>query len=128
MVIFSKSAKVIMSAEDILKLRPRRGIDVVLTPVSTNSNIYIATFSGVELNPSNPLEEIEESDLDKELAKLKIYSDRIRAPKEVDKIPKKPRQMAIYLGDPELDKNKYNKLRDKAGPPNANGMSTIQDD
>lgn len=117
-----------MSKEDILKLRPRRGIDVVLTPIKTNSNIYIATFSGVELNPSNPLEEIEASDLDEELAKLKIYSDRIRAPKEVDKIPKKARQMAIYLGDPELDKNKYNKLREKAGPPNDNGLSTIQDD
>ena len=116
-----------MTKEDILKLRPRRGIDVVLTPVATNSTIYIATFSGTELNPSNPLEEVEESDLDAELSKMKIYSDRIRNPKEKDKIPKKARSMEMMLNDPKLDGNKYDHLRGKAHSLKENGMAVIQD-
>src|SRR5687767_4153080 len=115
MTIFRKSVKVIMSKEDILQLKPRRGIDLVFTPIKTNSNIYIVTISGTDLNPSNPLEEVEQNDLDEIIAdSLNIYSDRIREPKELAKIPKIAKQMSMNLNDKRLDSNKYDFMRSKA--------------
>src|SRR6188472_3945237 len=99
MTIFRESCKVIMSKEDILKLKPRRGIDVLFQPVKTNSNIYIVTISGTDLNPSNPLEELEsKTEIDNFInEQLNIYSDRIREPKELAKIPKIARQVAMNI-------------------------------
>ena len=116
MTIFRESCKVIMSKEDILKLKPRRGIDVLFQPVKTNSNIYIVTISGTDLNPSNPLEELEsKTEIDNFInEQLNIYSDRIREPKELAKIPKIARQVAMNINDPKLDSNKYDFMRSKA--------------
>jgi hypothetical protein len=125
--IFKKSVKVVMSKEDILNLKLKRGIDVTLTPVKFNSSIYIATFSGTDLNPSNPAEECEASDLDKEISKLNVYSDRIRTSEDLDKIPKTARQVDMHLGDKLLDGNKYDFLRSKAKNLKANGFATIQE-
>lgn len=103
-----------MSKEDILKIKPKRGIDVVFTPVKTNSNVYVVTISGTDLNPSNPLEECEKNDLDNFIAEqLNVYSDRIRLPKELEKIPKVARQVAMRIDDKRLDENKYDFLRSK---------------
>lgn len=115
-MIFRKSCKVIMSKEDILKLKPRRGIDVTFTPIKTNSNIYIVTVSGTDLNPSNPLEELESAtDLDNFINEnLNIYSDRIREPKDLQKIPKVARQVAMNINDKRLDSNKYDFMRSKS--------------
>lgn len=115
MTIFRKEIKCIMSKEDILKIKPKRGIDVLFTPIKTNSNVYIVTISGTDLNPSNPLEECEKSDLDNFIAdQLNVYSDRIRLPKELDKIPKIARQVAMNINDKKLDDNKYDFLRSKS--------------
>ena len=123
--IFKKSVKLILSKEEILGLRLKKGIDVSLTPVRYNSSIYIATFSGTDLNPSSPDEEREQSDLDEEIAKLKVYSDRIREPDEVAKIPKKARQVEMRLDDPLLDSNKYAILRRNAHSLRPNGMAVV---
>ncbi len=115
MAILRKSVKVIMSKEDILKLRPKRGIDLLFEPIKTNSNIYIVTISGTNLNPSNPSEEVEESDLDELIAdQLHVYSDRIREPKDLAKIPKVARQMAMSIDDIRLNENKYDFIRSKS--------------
>lgn len=105
-----------MSKEEILRLKPKRGIDLVFTPIHTNSNIYIVTISGTDLNPSNPLEELESSsEIDEIISNdLKVYSDRIRSPKELQKIPKVARHMAMDLNDKRLDSSKYDFLRSKA--------------
>lgn len=104
-----------MSKEEILALKPKRGIDLVFTPIKTNSNIYVVTISGTDLNPSNPLEEVEKNDLDEIIAdKLKIYSDRIRESKELAKIPKIAKQMSMNLNDDRLKSNKYNFMISKA--------------
>lgn len=103
-----------MSREDIMNLRPKRGIDIVLTPTHTNSNIYIATISATDLNPSNPEEECQMDDLDEFInEKLNIYSDRIRDPKDLAKIPKVAHQMAMNINDKRLDDPKYDILRKK---------------
>lgn len=116
MTIFRRSCKVIMSKEDILRLKPRRGIDVVFTPIKTNSNVYVVTISGTDLNPSNPMEELEsETELDNFINdQLNVYSDRVRLPKELDKIPKIARQVAMNVKDKRLDDNKYDFLRSKS--------------
>ena len=127
MTVFKKSVKIIMSKEEILNFRPKRGIDVSFTPVRYNSSIYIATFSATDLNPSNEKEEREASDLDEEIAKLKVYSDRIREPDEVAKIPKKARQVEMRLDHPLLDNNKYEILRRKAHSLRPNGMAVVEE-
>jgi hypothetical protein len=116
MTIFRKSCKVIMSKEDILKVKPRRGIDIVFTPIKFNSNIYVATISGTDLNPSNPLEELESAtELDNFINdQLSIYSDRIREPKDLQKIPQIARQVAMNINDPKLNSNKYDFMRSKS--------------
>lgn len=116
MTVFRKSCKVIMSKEDILKIKPKRGIDVVFEPVKFNSNIYIVTVSGTDLNPSNPLEELEgQSEIENFINdQLNIYSDRIRETKELEKIPKIARQVAMNINDPKLDSNKYDFMRSKS--------------
>ena len=104
-----------MSKEEILKLRPKRGLDIVLEPVRYHSNIYVATISGTDLNPSNPLEECEENDINELINnQLRVYSDRIRNPKELSKIPKIARQMGMDPKSKTLDSNKYDFLRSKA--------------
>lgn len=115
MTIFRKSVKVIMSKEEILQIKPKRGIDLLFTPIKTNSNIYVVTISGTDVNPSNPLEEINKNEIDELISnQLNIYSDRIREPKELAKIPKIAKQMAMNLNDPRLNPNKYDFLRSKA--------------
>jgi hypothetical protein len=117
MTIYRKSVKVIMSKEDILKIKPKRGIDVLFEPIHTNSNIYVCTISGTDLNPSNPAEELEgPHDINNFINdQLYVYSDRIREPKELAKIPVTVRQIAMNLNDPRLNNdNKYNRLRSKA--------------
>jgi len=116
-----------MSKEEILNLKLKRGIDVTLTPVKYNSNIYVATFSATDLNPSNPMEECEKSDIDAELAKLHVYSDTIRSPDDFKKIPEKARVQEMLLTDPLLDGNKYDHLRSTAHSLRENGMAIIQD-
>lgn len=115
-MIFRKSVKVVMSKEDILSLKPRRGIDIVFTPEKTNSNVYICTISGTDLNPSNPIEELESvTELDNFINEnLNIHSDRIREPKDLAKIPKIARQVAMNMNDPKLNPNKYDFLRSRA--------------
>jgi hypothetical protein len=105
-----------MSKEDIMKLKPRRGIDVLFEPVKFNSNIYVVTVSGSNLNPANPLEEIESAtELDNFINQnLSIYSDRIREPKDLQKIPKIARQVAMNIHDKRLDSNKYDFMRSKS--------------
>lgn len=104
-----------MSKEDILKIKPKRGIDVMFDPIQFNSNIYIVTISGTDLNPSNPLEECEKNDIDNFINdQLNIYSDRIREPKDLAKIPKVARQVAMNINDPKLDSNKYDFMRSKS--------------
>lgn len=104
-----------MSKEDILKLKPKRGIDVTFQPVKFNSNVYIATISATDLNPSNPDEECEMNDIDNFInEQLNIYSDRIREPKDLAKIPKVARQVAMNINDKRLDCNKYDFLRSKS--------------
>lgn len=128
MTVFKKSVKVIMSKEDILSFTPKRGIDVNFTPVKLNSDIYVATFSATDLNPSNPLEECEKSDIDEEIAKLTVLSDRIRTPEDLAKVPPKARQVEMHLADPLLDSNKYDFLRSKAKSLKSTGLATIHDD
>lgn len=128
MTIFRREVKVIMSKEEILQIKPKRGIDIVFTPIHTNSNIYVVTISGTDLNPSNPLEECEQNDLDEVIANnLKIYSDRIREPKELAKIPKIARQMAMNLDDKRLDSNKYDFLRSRAAALTATALTKEKD-
>lgn len=105
-----------MSKEDILKLKPKRGIDVVFEPVKFNSNVYIVTVSGTDLNPSNPIEELESAtELDNFINEnLNIYTDRIREPKDLAKIPKIARQVAMNIHDKRLDSNKYDFMRSKS--------------
>jgi len=104
-----------MSKEDILKVKPKRGIDVQFQPVKTNSNIYIVTISGTDLNPSNPLEECEMNDINNFINdQLNIHSDRIREPKDLQKIPKIARQVAMNINDKKLDDNKYDFMRSRA--------------
>jgi len=116
-----------MSKEEILNLKLKRGIDVTLTPVKFNSNVYIATFSATDLNPSSDIEECEKSDIDAEISKLNVYSDTIRSPEDFQKIPKTARQQEMMLNDPLLDGNKYDHLRSKAHSLRENGMAVIQD-
>jgi hypothetical protein len=127
MTIFKKSVKVVMTKEDILNLKLKRGIDVTFTPVKFNSSIYVATFSATDLNPSNPLEECEASDIDEAIAKLNVFSDRIRTTEDLAKVPKTARQVDMHLGDPLLDPNKYDFLRSKAKNLKDNGFATIQE-
>lgn len=127
MTIFKKSVKVVMTKEDILNLKLKRGIDVTFTPVKFNSSIYVATFSATDLNPSNPAEECEASDIDEEIAKLNIYSDRIRTSEDLAKVPKIARSVEMHLGDPLLETNKYDFLRSKAKSLNSNGLGIVQD-
>jgi hypothetical protein len=128
LTIFRKSVKVIMSKEEILSLKPRRGIDIVFTPIKTNSNIYIATISGTDLNPSNPLEECELGDLDEIIAdKLKVYSDRVREPKELKKIPEFARSVKMDIKDKRLqESNKYNSLVRKAETEKVKSAVTLE--
>ena len=118
-----------MSKEEILNLKPKRGIDIVFQPVKTNSNVYIATISGTDLNPSNPLEECEENDIHETINKyLRVYSDRVRNPVEMEKIPKIVRQMGINPNEKCLDGNKYDFLRSKAKKlPNNSKLVNIQE-
>jgi len=104
-----------MSKEDILKVKPKRGIDVSFQPVKTNSNIYIVTISATDLNPSNPAEECEMNDIDNFISdQLNIYSDRIRESRDLEKIPKIARHVAMNIHDKKLDGNKYDFLRSRA--------------
>lgn len=104
-----------MSKEEILKLKPKRGIDIVFEPIRYNSSVYIATISGTDLNPSNPSEECEENDINETINKsLRVYSDRVRNPKEQELIPKTARQMGINPNAKCLDSNKYDFLKSKA--------------
>lgn len=101
-----------MSKEEILRLKPKRGIDLVFTPIHTNSNIYVVTISASDLCPCNPSEECEKNDLDEIIAdQLKIYSDRVRTPKDLAKIPKVARTVQMNIEDKRLDTNKYDCLR-----------------
>ena len=117
-----------MSKEEILRLKPRRGIDIVFTPIKTNSNIYIVTISGTDLNPSNPLEECEQGDLDEIIAdQLKVYSDRIREPKELKKIPEFARSVKMDIKDKRLqESNKYNSLVNKGESEKVKSVVTLE--
>jgi len=56
---------------------PKKGIDIVWNPRDINQGIYDVLLQGTPLNPV-PNERINEEDIERELQKLNIISDRVR--------------------------------------------------
>lgn len=100
MVVYRKSVKVVASKEDILKYIPKKGIDVLWQPVKFNSSLYIVTLS------CSSISGVYKDDIDEELTKLNVLSDRIRDPNEVRKIPKNANTVEANINDQIFRKNK----------------------